>query len=283
MSQHTNPSDSPRVSIIMATHNRAHVIAQAIESVLGQSYPSWELIIVDDKSTDRTSDVVRSWSAKDSRILYFPRNHKTNIAGASNYGLQQARGEYVAILDDDDAWVDSSKLEKQVSFLDSHPEYGGCGGALILVDKDGVRIGQATKPLTDQAIRRKMLIANSMANSTTLFRFSLARQIGFYDETLPQFADWDFWLKLGLVSKLHNFPDYFLYYRIWGEGASFARQRQNALCGIRIVQRYRFRYPGYVFALFLAIVYFVYVYFPNSVKRIINAPLSRLKKFIFSR
>jgi len=270
---------APKVSIVMSTYNRAQFIEGAIKSAIGQSFTDWELLISDDSENNGTEEVVKKF-AHDARIRYVHRPVKGTIANSSNAALARAKGEYVAILDDDDWWIDPQKLEKQIRFLDSHPDHIGCGGGFVVVDEAGEERSKVLKPETDDAIRRVALYANPMANSTTMFRRVPA---GMYDETMRQFADWDFWLGLGKKGKLYNAPEYFLAYRMWNNSASFAHQRENASWGRTIVLKYRRDYPGFWKAIIIADLYIIYARFPASVRRILNGFLSRLKKNLFSR
>lgn len=264
----------------MATWKRAHLINQAIESIRRQTLQDWELLVIDDGSPDSTAEVMGAWEKKDSRVRYLKFPRIGQIAGVSNAGLREARGEFVAILDDDDWWIDDRKLEKQVKFLREHPDYIACGGWFMAVDEYGKEKRRLKKPETDEAIRRVMLAANGIANSTSMFR---RVEAGFYDETIAQFADWDFFLRLGHIGKLYNFPEYFLAYRMWREGSSFVNQRKNAQAAIVIVDRYRNDYPGYAKAMFLARTYLAYSYLPVWVRGGLNAFLSRMKKMLFSK
>ena len=274
---------SPKVTVLITTWNRAPLIGRAIESVQSQTFKDWEIIIVDDGSTDATERVVKEWQKKEPRIRYFKRPHVGRIAVVSNFGLKQARGEYIAILDDDDSWANEEKLKKQVEFLDKNSEYAGCGGGFIVIDKDGHEGGRFLKPERDEDIKKRALIANPMVNSTSLFRRKTAEKIGFYDETLPEFADWDFWLKMGLAGKLRNFQEYFAYYLMWGRGSSFSKQKGTAYSALKIVRRYKGKYPGFRTALIMSYLYYVYAKFPEGVKRFLNPVLSLSKKAIFSR
>ena len=271
---------NPRVSIIMATYRRPQFIARAVESAAEQTFKDWELIISDDSEDDLTEKAVLPLAARDPRIRYFHRPQKGSIANSSNFALGKARGEFVAILDDDDWWMDRGKLSLQTSFLEKNPQYIGCGGAFVIVSETGEERRRIMKPETDAAIRRVALYANPMANSTTMFR---RKEAGTYDESMPQFADWDFWLRAGTKGKLYNFPKYFLAYRMWREGASFAHQKQNADVGYRIVLRYRKAYPGFWRAFVLAWCYRIYARFPAFIRRGLNASLSQLKKLLFSK
>src|SRR5690242_15107234 len=128
--------EPPRISILMLTYNRPDFIRRAISSVCEQTFQSWELIIVQDGSNAETARLLGDWIAKDERIRYFPRGVVGSIAEASNAGLAMARGEYIAILDDDDAWRSPDKLAMQVDFLDRHPDYVGCGGGYVVINQD---------------------------------------------------------------------------------------------------------------------------------------------------
>src|SRR5271163_1023737 len=115
--------EKPVVSIVMATWNRAGIISQAIESVCKQTFQEWELLIVDDGSPDNTAEIVTAWEKKEKRIKYLRMPRIGNIAGVSNAAIRVAQGEFIAILDDDDYWIDTQKLAKQVAFMRSHPDY----------------------------------------------------------------------------------------------------------------------------------------------------------------
>jgi glycosyltransferase involved in cell wall biosynthesis len=270
----------PTVSIVTAAWTRAQYIGIGIQSAIDQTFQDWELIIVDDGSPDNTAQVVAEWQKRDKRIKYIRLEHVGRIAVVSNAGLRAAQGEFVAILDDDDYWIDNRKLEKQVNFLRSHPDYIACGGWFKIINGEGDNIGQAQKPETDEAIRKVMLTANGIANSTSMFRREPA---GLYDESMPQFADWEFYLRLGKQGKLYNFPEYFLAYRMWRKGSSFVNQRANARTALTIFWMYRRDYPGVLRAFVIAYSYWLYSFLPVFVRQALNSSLSRMKKALFSK
>ena len=175
--------------------------------------------------------------------------------------------------------LDSNKLEKQVAFLRAHPDYVACGSGFVTMDENGKETGKIKKPEQDDAIRAIALSANPVANSTAMFRRSAGV---FYDESMLQFADWDFWLTIGEKGKLYNFPEYFLAYRMWEKSASFMYQKMNADAALRIVNKHKNDYPGFMKALFLACLYWCYSRLPLFIRQTFNAVLSRLKKRIFS-
>ena len=161
---------NPKVTILIATYNRAQYLGRAIESAEAQTFKDWEMIVVEDGSPDNTKEVVAGYAAKDPRVRLLSIPRAGRIAIVSNAALREARGEYVAILDDDDWWLDEKKLEKQIAFLDTHPDYAACGGGIVTVDPEGKETGRVLKPETDESIRRRLLYANPMANLTTMFR-----------------------------------------------------------------------------------------------------------------
>jgi glycosyltransferase involved in cell wall biosynthesis len=273
---------SPRVSVLMLTYNRPQFIAKAIESILAQQFQEWELLVVHDGPNQEIPVLMAEWLKRDDRIRYFRRNITGNIAEASNFGLAQARGEYIAVLDDDDYWTSADKLSRQIDYLDSHPDYCVCGGGVIVIDPDGREQMRYLKPERDEQLKRLALISNPMAHSTTLYRRESAIQSGGYDETLAGFQDWDLWLKLGKIGKLYNFPEYFLRYRVWQGSGSFHQSKGNTESAIRITRRYRRDYAGFPIAFPMALLYHCYSRLPLGVQRISYSSLSRLKKSIFS-
>lgn len=273
-------SSLPRVSIVMATYNRAPLIVHAIQSVREQTFDDWELIVTDDGSTDETPRVVQEWIAKDGRIRYLRSEVNTGISKNYNRAFRQAQGVYIAMIDDDDQWSDAEKLEIQIKFLDSHPDYVGCGGGVIVVDDRGRECYRYLKPETDEAIRARMLFSNPMANSTTLFRRALGEKVGWYDETIRYSGDRDFWLKIGLEGKLYNFPRYFSYYTMSEISTSIAKIRPHLKASFIVMQRYKAKYPGYVFAYPVNAAQYAYSFLPGWMRRRIHTSLARLKRAI---
>ncbi len=272
----------PKVTILIATYNRGQFIGRAIQSVLNQTLKDLEIVVADDGSTDNTEKLVKDFRDKDARIRYLKASHFGRIAKISNFGLKEATGEYIAILDDDDYWIDSQKLAKQVRFLDKNQDYVGCGGGFIVADKNGEEKIKTFKPEKDEDIKKNALVANPIVNATSAFRFAVAKKIGLYDESMLQFADWEFWLKIGLEGKLYNFQEYFTKYQMWEGGMSFSRQKEAASSAIRIVDRYRKLYPRYPKALLFVCSYYLYTQLPEIIKKTLNPVLSRIKKAIFS-
>jgi glycosyltransferase involved in cell wall biosynthesis len=266
----------------MLTYNRPQYIGRAIQSIIAQDFQDWTLLVVHDGPNEQIAAVMSHWQQQDARIQYFRRPKGGNIANATNFGLQHATGDYVAILDDDDYWPAADKLSRQVEFLDRNPEFAGCGAGVIVIDENGKETARYYKALTDGQIRRLALVANPMAHSTGMFRRTLIEKCGGYDETLAGFQDWDVWLKLGQLGKLCNFQEYWLVYQIWLGGGSFHQQKANTRSALRIVMRHRRVYPGFPTAFGMASLYHLYAHLPLGVRRASFSYLSRLKKTAFA-
>lgn len=271
---------NPKVSILLATYNRSYLISRAIESVLVQSFKNWELIVADDGSSDETPRAVREWQKKEPRIIYTRSEVNEGISKNYNRGFRMARGEYIAMIDDDDPWRDQDKLKKQVDFLENNGEYIGCGGGVIVFDSEGNELFRYLKPEKDEEIRKYMLFSNPMANSTTLFRKTAGEKVGWYDETTRYAGDRDFWLKMGLAGKLYNFPEYFSCYTMSDISTSILKIRPHLKASLMIMKRYKGKYPNYYSALLFNKLQYAYAYLPLGIRKVIHAALARLKRLI---
>ncbi len=267
---------------ILTLANRVQFIDRAIRSVLAQDYQDWELIVVQDGPSLEIERVMREWVGRDRRILYFLLERVGDIARLHNFGLERACGDYIAILDDDDYWLVPHKLGQQVAFLDSYPEYVACGGGVLVQDERGKELLRYLKPEQDESIKKLALVANPMAHSTTMFRRVIGERLVLYDDALGGLTDWDFWLKLGGLGKLHNFSELFTGYTLWRTGVSFARQKKNASAARRIVWKHRKVYGFLTPAIALVLLHSVYAFLPAWIRRRSFAYLACMKKRIFS-
>lgn len=227
----------------MCTYNRAHYIGQAIDSVLSQSFSDWELLIVDDASTDTTEEIVRSY--EDSRIVYIKNESNLGITKNRNKALSLAKGEYIAVLDSDDYWIDNAKLEKQVAFLDAHPMYALVGTQMEIVDSAGKKIKKEYFPTMDFLIRILLLLKNMFAHSSVLYRRKEILNLGGYDDTLPIWEDYDLWLKIGRSYKFANLSTCATAYRTHDLQSNTNKKEIGKKALKDIQKRYKGIYFGY--------------------------------------
>jgi len=195
----------PTVSVIIPTYNRAGFLAEAIESVLSQSYQDFELIIIDDGSEDQTREVVRSFG--DGIVYHFQPN--AGISSARNRGLECARGTYIAFLDSDDLWK-RHKLRIQMEFFEEHPESLICYTDEVWIRK-GIRVNQ-------KKIHRKYsgwifprcLPLCIISLSSAVMHTDLFAAVGAFDESLPACEDYDLWLRVSLYTPIHFLPEHLI-------------------------------------------------------------------------
>lgn len=183
-------------SVVLPTRDRARLLPRAIESVLAQTLPDWELIVVDDGSADETPDRVARYAHRDGRVRLVRREETEGAAAARNRGIARARGRYVALLDDDDEWL-PGKLERQCALLDGRPaEVGLAYCPYVYVGPDARRRLHGTVDASGRDARRLLLRGNFVGNSTVLVRREALEEVGGFDETLPRLQDYDLWLRL---------------------------------------------------------------------------------------
>jgi glycosyltransferase involved in cell wall biosynthesis len=270
------------VSIIAPTCNRANLLKKMIDSVLTQSFQLWELIVIDDISTDNTEKMMEEYSKKDARIKYYriPVDKEPGITKYLNYGLNVAKGKYISRLDDDDYWMDNDVLKIQVDFLETNPEYVAVGGAAIIVNEKGDHVFKYTKYEKDEDIRKNALMANPMVHTAALFRKDVVLSIGGYED-LPYAEDWDLWLKLGKIGKIYNFQKYFTCYLSAGQNTSFIKQRPQSKEILKIIKKYRKDYPNYRKGFLINYTQYIYSFLPKSFKRKFQPFMIYLKRNYF--
>ncbi len=271
-----------RVSVIMLTMNRAQYIEPAIVSVRNQTFQDWELIIVQDGSDERVRNAVNPWLVKEARIRYFHRSEVGNIANGTNFAIARAKGRFIAILDDDDAWIHPDKLAMQVAMMVRDEDVVCVGGGALVVDVYGNEVMRYLKPAQDCDCRRRALLTNPLIHSTALYRKSSADSFGLYDDTLNAFADYDFCLKLMRCGRLINLPEYFVSYRVWDEGSSSRYGMSIAWSNFKIINRHFLSFRYYPIALLVGAAHLFLALFPRKVRARLYQFLSKKKKKIFS-
>jgi len=187
----------PEVSVIIPTYNRGYLVGRSIESVLNQTYHNFELIIVDDASTDNTKEVIKKYQKVDSRIIYL--NHDKNKGGsaARNTGIKAAKGKYFAFQDSDDEWL-PEKLEKQMKYFEKSPSViGVVYTGFWRIKNDEKRYIPSDKIMNkDSRIHNELLRSNFIGTPTILINKDCLKDVGYFDETLPRLQDWELVLRL---------------------------------------------------------------------------------------
>lgn len=185
----------PVVTVIIPTYNRAHLLSRALDSVLAQTFEDFEVLVVDDGSTDDTAALMAEYVARDERVRYLVQPRNAGVSAARNRGLREARGAYIAFLDSDDEWL-PTKLERQVDRFEVLPEdVGLVYGGVENVGADGERTVHTPEHRGDlfQTLLRKNVIHGT---SGVMLRRAAAVRAGFFDEEIPAIEDWEYWLRV---------------------------------------------------------------------------------------
>jgi glycosyltransferase involved in cell wall biosynthesis len=181
----------PLISVIIPTYNRGWIIKEAIDSVMAQNYRDFELIIVDDGSTDNTSDILNSYHGD---ILVF-RQENRGVSAARNRGIVEASGRFIAFLDSDDLWL-PQKLFRQVEFFNKNPDAKICQTEETWI-RNGVRVNPKRKHKKPCGMIFEPSLALCLISpSAVMIRRSLFEKVGGFDETLPACEDYDLWLRI---------------------------------------------------------------------------------------
>jgi glycosyltransferase involved in cell wall biosynthesis len=202
----------PKISIIIPTYNRAGLLPQALTSALKQSFSDFEILILDDASTDDTYQRISSF-LEDPRVRYIKHPQNIGISANRNYGISIAKGTYIAMLDSDDLWLDESKLSRQSEILDTHPDIGIVGTYVKIIDKEGKETGKISTHAADASIRRSMMFRNQFFQSSILMRKETLVDAGNYDEKIPIWEDYELYLRIGKLHQLRNIPEFLTAYR----------------------------------------------------------------------
>ncbi len=183
---------SPKISVLMPVYNVAAFVAASIESILDQSFQDFEFIIIDDGSTDGTSEVVGVY--EDPRIVFVQRRHLGTVYQL-NFGLAIAKGEYIARQDGDD-WSHPERLEKQIDFIESRPDYGVVSSAMSLVDEKGHSLKVLRYPAEPDY--EKLMEKCCISHPASMWHREIHKRIGGYDEEFNKNCceDYDFWLRV---------------------------------------------------------------------------------------
>jgi len=220
----------PKVSVLMTVFNGEQYLGECIDSVLNQTFKDFEFLIIDDCSTDSSRKIIRSY--KDKRIRYTENHKNISQVRSLNIGLEQARGKYIARLDQDDLMI-GNRLERQSVFLDNRPDIAVAGTWGEVIDNSGRVFTKCHLP-----VRYEEIVANALSlgyflmHPSVIFRKDAVLDEGKYNETLPFAEDYDLWTRLLLKRyKFVNIPEFLIKFRFHKESSSrqfSAEQLKNA-------------------------------------------------------
>lgn len=213
---------NPKITVVMPVYNGEKYLDMAINSILNQTFTDFELIMVDDSSTDNSVKIINSY--QDQRIKLIKNNVNLGIPKSRNKCLQESLGEYVAFLDCDD-YAYPSRLAEQFEFMEKNPDFGMVGSWVELMDENSDFTGEVWKmEEPEQKIPCRLLFHNYFANSAVFVRRSALCDVEingqFFKEDYPNAQDYDLWVRISKKFKVWNIQKVLIKYRVHSSGAS---------------------------------------------------------------
>ena len=230
-------AEAPTVSVVMTVYNTERYVAEAVESVLAQTFRDFELIIIDDGSTDRSTSILNDLARRDGRIRLVSRPN-TGIVAAANEGIGMARGKYLARMDSDDVCL-PHRFETQARYLDDHPDCVLLGSRVTVVDPYGSPVFDSGQKLTHDEIDAELLSSGggwAVVQPSAMMRTDAVRQVGAYRGTHNVSEDQDLFLRLAEVGRVANLPGPLLLYRRHYQSVMHTQWKQRQEVKERIVR-----------------------------------------------
>ena len=240
----------PRVSVLMTVYNSGKYLAEAIESILTQSFTDFEFLIIDDASTDGSSQILTEFARRDPRISLEILSQNRGIGANRSALLQRATGEYVAIMDSDDISM-PERLALQVAYLDEHRECAVVGGQNLIINDSGKTIGE--RKYTIQVTQQSILCKSPVSQPSVLFRRIEILNAGGYSLSKNLAEDYDLWLRVFVNGhEMANLNQVVLKYRI-SELQSKSQKIRETLRETIFCQRKAYAEYGYPMNLYSAL------------------------------
>lgn len=203
-------SYSPKVSVVMPVFNGEFYLKEAIDSILAQSFKNFELILINDGSTDDTGEIIKSYS--DKRIVLVQNMNNLGITKSLNIGIKHVRGDYIARMDADEI-SHFDRFEKQVAFLEKNLDVCVCGTLTKTIGKPIETTWMY--PLDHESIKASLLFHCCLVHSSVMFRSRILTENNiFYSENYPYAEDYELWVRLSKITKIANLDEVLIRYRI---------------------------------------------------------------------
>lgn len=244
----------PFVSVLMPVYNPGHFLREAVDSVLAQHYPAFELIAIDDASSDGSFELLQAYATRDARVRVFRQPRNLGIVAARNRAFAEANPEarYFAILDSDDVAL-PERLAQQVEFLEAHPDHALVGGQTLIIDHASRDIGIRRYPTTYAQICATIARYNPIAQPAVMLRKSMLEGPAPYSDAFPRCQDYELWLRLAARHPIANLEQPVIRYRISDTQGKRTQLRKTLLLTLAL-QRKWMLHPKFVRAFNIAYV-----------------------------
>jgi glycosyltransferase family 2 len=228
-------SQNSLVSVLIPCYNCEEYVEEAVMSIIKQTYPNLEILVIDDGSTDNTGNILKILAKEDPRIIYIKNEENLKLIATLNKGLNLCKGKYIARMDADDISL-PTRIEKQVNFLEAHPEIGIVG---TYTKNFGVNNKTWEMDTEDKYIRTHLFYNTCFAHPSVMVRASALRNNHlYYNPDYPHAEDYKLWCDIAQYTKLANIPEVLLYYRINEKQVSNKYNKEQKETAQRIREEY---------------------------------------------
>lgn len=205
--------NKPLVSVVLPAYNAEKYLAEAIESIVNQTFKDFELIIINDCSKDQTLRIAQEYAKKDARILVLNNEENLRLSKTLNKGISYSKGKYIARMDADDVST-PERFKLQVDYLESHPDVGILGGSMLITDESGNVTGRRNYARDDKSLRKLIFNVSPFCHPAVMIRKEVLEKSGLYNPNSNPAEDLDIYFRIGKYSKFANLSDVLLRYRI---------------------------------------------------------------------
>ncbi len=223
----------PEISVVMPAYNAEKYIGASIESILRQTFKNFELIIVNDASTDKTLSIIRKYARKDSRIRYKSNKKNSLIAHSLNVAIGMAKAPIIARMDGDDISTDD-RLEAQLAVLRKHKKIAVVGANLTVVDTNGMVVSKREYPTDSKSLKKLMFRYSPFSHPVVMFRKSVFEEFGGYRTDIFPCEDIDMWFKIGSKYEFASINKPLLIYTLIENSSSHKKLRKLELLTFKI-------------------------------------------------
>jgi len=193
------------ISVVLSVYNGEQYLRDSVTSILRQTYQGYEFIIINDGSTDRTSEILNTYKG-DPRIRVVNNPVNIGLTRSLNKAISTAQGRYIARMDVDDISL-PERFQKQLEFMERSPDIGVVGTSYYDIEDDGKKMGEIILPIKDNQIRRAMTKFNPFNHSSVMIRSQALKEVGSYDEKLIYSQDYELWFRILNRYRGHNLPE----------------------------------------------------------------------------
>ncbi|MBI2596890.1 glycosyltransferase [Candidatus Daviesbacteria bacterium] len=271
----------PLITVLMPAYNMELHIDQAIESILDQTFHNFELIIIDDASSDKTRNIIKAYMKKDARIKMIINKKNLKLAGSLNEGIEKAKTQIIARMDPDDI-SDPERLITQFKFLKEHPRVAIVGTNIQIINNEGKIISKREYPTTSAELKKIMFRYSPFAHPAIMFRKNIFEEFGGYDETMKVCEDIDLWFKIGSKYEFANIPKILLTYRLLSTSGTHSNLKTVEILGFKIKFNaiYKYHYKPSIYDILYNLLEFISLWFIPDKIRIWSYNFLRSRKLI---